>query len=98
MLCFFFSSGCKFASVVIPKVVDEADASSEASGEKSVPVDVAEKLLEDGYVYVEPTMVRGREAWRMKTLVKRYQSKEDNAKKGRRNIWRYGDFRGEENL
>lgn len=83
---------------MIPKVVEDGDSGEEAANEKSVPVDVAEKLLEDGFVYIEPTMIRGRDAWRMKHLIKRYQMKEESAKKARRNIWRYGDFRGEENL
>jgi staphylococcal nuclease domain-containing protein 1 len=53
--------------------------------------DIGKQLVSDGFALVE-----ARREGRLKTLVEQYNAAEQEARKGRKNIWQYGDFTGSE--
>jgi staphylococcal nuclease domain-containing protein 1 len=53
--------------------------------------DIGKQLVIDGFALVET-----RREGRLKSLVEQYTAAEQEARKGRKNIWQYGDFTGSE--
>ncbi|CAI5440772.1 unnamed protein product [Caenorhabditis angaria] len=54
-------------------------------------LDVARTLIEDGFALAEP-----RREHRLQSLVADYKKAEQEARRGRKNIWEFGDFTGNE--
>ena len=75
---------------VLLKVQTSTTASS--SSDTSGWIDVAESLLETGLVFIEP-MRAELQKQASRSLLSTYLEAQARAKKERKNIWRYGDFR-----
>lgn len=72
---------------VIVQVCQNKPGSSQAAGDESE--DVAESLLSNGLAFMENIRMPA-------DLCVRYSAAEEDARKRRRGIWRYGDFRDDE--